>query len=201
MFEKIWDKFLTIFGKIKIFKYPMFIIYEPNGYKVTGEETEKILNLIKDGDILVRGYYDYLDGKFIKGFFSHAGFYYENNIIIHAIAEGVQKDHIIDFCRCDYLAVLRFKPGLINDQDIKAAKEIAISLLGDEYDFDFSGNNNQYYCTEAVMKIWEKKLNITPTKVKELFGLIKRDIIFPDQLYNCDALDKILITSEVPIWK
>jgi len=198
MFEKLWDKFLTAFGKVKIFKYPMFIIYEPKGYLITGEESEKVYEIIKDGDILVRGYYDYLDGKFIKGFFSHAGFYWKDHIVIHAVAEGVQKDHIIDFCRCDYLAVLRFKSGLINEQDIEEAQKTAVSLLGDGYDFDFTPKKNQYYCTEAVMKIWEKKLSIAPTEIKELFGLIKRQIIFPDQLYNCASLYRVFISSEVP---
>ena len=67
MIKKIWKKLLTIFGDIKVYKYPFFLIYQPKGYRVTGYEIEKILNVIKPGDILVRGYYDYLDGKFIPG--------------------------------------------------------------------------------------------------------------------------------------
>ncbi len=197
MFKKIWCKFLTIFGDIKVFKFPMFIIYQPKGYRVTGKETENVLNVIQDGDILVRGYYDYLDGKIIKGFFSHAGFYYGEHKVIHAIAEGVVEEHIIDFCRCDYLAILRFLPEDITSEDIKIAQQNALEIVGYKYDFEFDGGDNELYCTQAVLRIWNHKLKVTPEKVTELFGLIKRNIVFPDQLYSCDKLKKIFITSKV----
>jgi hypothetical protein len=29
---KIWSKFLTMFGDIKIFKYPFWLIYDPGDY-------------------------------------------------------------------------------------------------------------------------------------------------------------------------
>ena len=195
MIKKIWRKFLTVFGDIKIFKFPMFIVYQPKGYRVMGAEIEKILNIVKEGDILVRGYYDYLDGKFIDGFFSHAGFYYGENKVIHAIAEGVVEGHLIDFCKCDYLAIIRFYPENINEEDIKLAKEKALSIIGYAYDFEFDGGENELYCTKAVLEIWKHKsdiLNIVPIK-----SMFNRYVIFPDQLYNCNSLDKIFKTSNV----
>lgn len=35
---KLWSKFLTMFGNIKIFKWPMFFIYDPSEYEITGEK-------------------------------------------------------------------------------------------------------------------------------------------------------------------
>lgn len=67
--------FLRVFGDIKIFKTPMFILYDPGSYKVKGENMREVIGLIEPGDMLVRGYDNYLDGYFIPGYFSHAGLY------------------------------------------------------------------------------------------------------------------------------
>ena len=121
---KLWSKFLTHFGEIKIFKYPMFIVYDPKVFSITGNDILDILKLIKPGDIILRGYDMYLDGKFIPnktGYsindstknigknFSHGGIYIGNNTIIHAIAEGVSEINIIDYVQCDRIAIFRPK--------------------------------------------------------------------------------------------
>lgn len=38
LIRKIWVGFLEIFGNIKIFKYPMFIVYDPEYFKMNGEK-------------------------------------------------------------------------------------------------------------------------------------------------------------------
>ena len=94
---KIWSKFLTMFGNIKVFKWPFWIVYDPDDYQVTGQNVLDILNILKPGDIVIRGYNKYLDGKMIPNFknniigigFSHGAIYIGNNIIVHAVAEGV----------------------------------------------------------------------------------------------------------------
>jgi hypothetical protein len=124
------DKFLTFFGDIKVFPFPMFCIYDPGGYRVRGEDIRNLISRVKPGDILVRGFRNYLDGYFIPGYFSHAGLYLGRveekdkelvtrpegkklfrpgaQMVVHALAEGVLMEDLIQFCRCDYLAVLRF---------------------------------------------------------------------------------------------
>jgi len=105
------------------------MIYDPGSYLVKGEEIREVIEKIKPGDILVRGYKNYLDGYFIPGFFSHAGFYageitdqhavfIDNTLgkahfktgtqmVIHSMAEGVFMEDIINFCKCDYMVILR----------------------------------------------------------------------------------------------
>ena len=97
---KIWSKFLTFFGDIKIFKYPMWFVYDPDAYEVTGDKVLEIMEIIKPGDIILRGYNHYADGKFIpdKLKFSHGAIYVGDNTIIHAIAEGVSTTNIVEFC-------------------------------------------------------------------------------------------------------
>jgi hypothetical protein len=178
---KLHERILTIIGDIKVFKWPCFFIYQTNGYKVRGESITNIIHEIEPGDILLRGYDDYLDGKFIPGIFSHAGFYAGNRYIIHSLAEGVCKEHIFDFCRCDRIALLRIKD--ITDEDFALASSKAHSFLGTAYDFDFKKNNGKLYCSELVAKIWEHKITLIPQKIK-MFGLIHKEIILPDDFMN-----------------
>ena len=43
---KIWSKFLTMFGNIKVFKWPLWIVYDPDDFEVTGEKTAQMLKLL-----------------------------------------------------------------------------------------------------------------------------------------------------------
>ena len=62
---KLWSKFLTVFGNVKVFKWPFFIVYDPSSFSVSGEYILEILRRLKPGDILLRGYDMYLDSYFI----------------------------------------------------------------------------------------------------------------------------------------
>jgi len=97
-YEK-WAKLLTVIGDIKVFKWPFWMVYDPKCFEVTGDEVMKILKLLKPGDIILRGYNWYLDGKFIpdKLKFSHGALYVGNGKIIHAIAEGVSETNVVEF--------------------------------------------------------------------------------------------------------
>jgi hypothetical protein len=125
---RLRDRLLTVLGDIKVFRWPLFVIYDPGAYRVRGRDARQVIDLVRPGDVLLRGYDAYLDGKLIPGLFSHAGLYLGEvggadlplvpedargglvtgaQIIIHAVAEGVRLDDVLDFCRCDRLAILR----------------------------------------------------------------------------------------------
>ncbi|HEX8709925.1 MAG TPA: YiiX/YebB-like N1pC/P60 family cysteine hydrolase [Pyrinomonadaceae bacterium] len=134
------ERFLTVFGDLKVFRWPLFFLYDPGSYLVKGEDMRQVLELIQPGDVLVRGYVNYLDGYFIPGYFSHAGLYLGEvdrdklgdgwtdeyaplekvkaecksgkQMVIHAMAEGVFMEDLLNFCRCDYMAILRFPEQL-----------------------------------------------------------------------------------------
>lgn len=98
---KMWSKFLTAFGDIKIFRWPFWLVYDPDDFMVTGDKVLEIMDILKPGDIILRGYNRYLDGKFINVFgistdksaiggdWSHGALYVGDRKIIHAVAEGV----------------------------------------------------------------------------------------------------------------
>lgn len=203
--ELIRNKFLKIFGDIKIYKYPLFVLYDPNSYKVSGDEVRHIINTIQPGDILIRGYKNYLDGYFIPGFFSHAGVYlgatpaqddwpevalksYKQGeqITIHSMAEGVFMEDILNFCKCDYLLILRrnttTEPNYNPNTDFSPIFNKAIKSVGKPYDFTFDFSRyHTMSCTEFVYSAFEDIMPTYSVKIKKRRALItKREMIIPD---------------------
>ena len=129
IFRWFTNGFLKIFGDIKIFPFPLFLLYSPKGYRVKGEDVRQVIHEVQPGDILIRGYINYLDGYFIPGYFSHAGLYLGEvteddrmhlrsekghdyfrtgkQMVAHAMAEGVFMEDVLNFCRCDHMIILR----------------------------------------------------------------------------------------------
>ena len=173
---------LYVLGRIKVYKWPMFVVYDPNGYDVRAAGIRKAMSLVRKGDILVRRYKNYLDGYFIPGRFTHSGVYVGEGIIIHAMSDGVQKIDIIDFLRCDGFAILRpvGKEGRsVGDLADKAAR-IAASYLGNGYDFDFEIEDQEdggkprerVYCHELTRKCYPD-LDIPLVRPSLWNGMIK----------------------------
>ena len=144
---KYWVKLLTIIGDIKIYKTPMFVLYNPEeyDYKIRGNQIRAIEELIKPGDVLLRHYDHFLDSWLIPGYYSHSAIYIGEGKIIHAIAEGVREIDLIDFCQCDGICILRPESG--QEKAIKLAK----CFLGCCYDFRFnSDDSSEFYCHELT---------------------------------------------------
>ena len=43
---EIWSKFLTTFGNVKVFSWPMFLVYDPDDYAVSGKQVLDIIDVI-----------------------------------------------------------------------------------------------------------------------------------------------------------
>ena len=174
--------FLYILGRIKIYRWPMFIVYDPKGYDVKAIGIRTAMSLVEKGDIIVRRYNNFLDGYFIPGRFTHSGVYVGDGIIIHAMSDGVQKIDILDFLRCDGFAILRAKKNVGRDmREIRAkAIDIAHSYLGNEYDYDFEIEERRkegkptekVYCHELTRKCFPD-LDIPLVKPSLWHGMIR----------------------------
>src|SRR5574344_499310 len=187
---KIWSKFLSIFGDIKVFKWPLFCIYDPDDYQVGGHEVIDIMKILKPCDIILRGYRHYLDGKFINifgidtsktafgGDWSHGALYIGNNKVIHAIAEGVSETNVVDFTRCDRIAI--FRASKYQTKAIQCAKKFLKENV--PYDFSFENGASSLYCFELAALSYSK-LNIPKFDVNKLFGLIKKEQVFLAQSF------------------
>lgn len=42
----LWSKFLTAFGDLKIFSYPMFFVFDPDDFQVTGQDVLDIMSIL-----------------------------------------------------------------------------------------------------------------------------------------------------------
>jgi predicted nuclease of restriction endonuclease-like RecB superfamily len=105
------------------------------------------------------------------------------NLISHAVAEGITIEDILDFCRTDHICILRFKD---NDPSIifEILKRANIILKEDaenniEYDYMFESGNDSYYCTEYINTCY---CEIFANDFINSFG---KNILLPDNmLYN-----------------
>jgi hypothetical protein len=161
---------LTIFGDIKIFKWPLFVIYQPTSFRIKGSDTRKIMTNIQPGDVVMRGYDDYLDGYFIpkgESGCSHSGLYIGENKIVHSIAEGSSLIDIIDFCRCDKIIILRPDSG--QEWAIEHAKKCADANV--PYDFNFAPGPGKYYCHEFTASCYPNlQIDILSRRILKLFS-------------------------------
>lgn len=170
-FYKLWAKFITAFGNIKVFKFPMFMVYDPTFFLMDGKHIKQALDILEPGDVIMRGYNCYLDGMFIDDPFkySHGGLYIGNDTVIHAVAEGVSEIDAIEFMECDRICI--YRPKKYKREAISKAKK----LLAEDtpYDFSFRMGNSAVYCFELCAECY-KKLEIKTFTVKKLFGLLRR---------------------------
>lgn len=184
---KLWSKFLTAFGNIKIFRFPLWLIYDPDDFGVTGEKTAQLLRMLQPGDVLLRGYVHYLDGMFIPGDYSHGAIYVGDGKIIHAVAEGVSYIDAIEFLRCDRIAVLRPAKGV--KKAIRYAKKCVDNHV--PYDFKYKNGFSQLYCFELVGYAYSG-LNIQKKDVKTFFGLLRRkNVYLADSFFESKDFEKI----------
>lgn len=169
---RLWSRFLTIFGNIRVFKWPLWIVYDPTCFKVTGEYAQKIQEIIQPGDVILRGYDQFLDSYFINGDYSHAGIYIGNGQVIHAVSPNVSKIHILDFIACDRIAVCR--PVKYSRKAIKRAKDFLNSKV--PYDFGFKSKDiNALYCFELAAECY-RELDIPLFNISKFLGLIKKTV-------------------------
>jgi hypothetical protein len=146
------DSFIKCIGDIKVFGWPLFLLYDPGSYLVKGGDMRTLIHALRPGDILVRGYKNYLDGYLIPGYFSHVGLYLGEvkiediqyvdprgtatfkageQMVIHSMAEGVFMEDVLSFCFCDYMAVLRFPVTFFKEKDT-VLPEFLMSVFTDE---------------------------------------------------------------------
>ncbi|NVO06697.1 MAG: hypothetical protein HXX19_12560 [Rhodoferax sp.] len=163
------------------------------------------------------------DKGFQPGWFTHAALYmgavgaedrshvpaaFRNNpayfqegpqMLVHAMAKGVHCQDLLTFCRSDYLAVLRIKPGLAQvdlGQAIHNARIAALKKIGDSYDFNasdttrfhrFSCSELVYYCLHSIHDALQLKPllhAIYPlSPLNRTLTIFKRVTIIPDDFY------------------
>lgn len=150
---KVKSGFIAWFGNITFYKHPMFILFGHGAYKINGKDQRGILNVIQPGDVLLRRYDHYISGLMIPGYFTHAAIYVGENNVIHMLGEGICKEDILTFMRCDNIAVLRYTDKTKVDDAINIAYTQLEKGVEYDYDFDFK-DADKLSCTELVHHVF-----------------------------------------------
>ena len=190
-FKKLTNGFIKVFGDIKVFKWPFFLVYDPGSYLVKGYEMREVLDVLQPGDILLRGYNNYLDGYFIPGYFSHVGlyvgevrpedealvtipegkdlFYTGKQMVVHAMAEGVFVQDVLDFCRADRMLIVRF-PETFESTEKLLEKDVPYSSFTELEKEQFAKLNNDHKIRFAEVFPLVFKLALSQVGKKYDFG-------------------------------
>ena len=191
----LYVKFVKTLSDIQVYKFPLFFIYNPHEYLFNGKDYATLQSIIEPGDIVLRMYKHHLIQGIIPGFYSHASIYIGNNTIIHSVGEGVCSIDLFDYCKCDGIALIR--PNT-SKQVKSSAIDYCKAQLGKKYDFFFNFCDEETYsCTELVYWAYENKINTKPKIYKKLFGLLKKEIIEPDDFIQDKHCDLIWESSSV----
>ena len=167
-FIRLRDFLFTMAGDISYEgkEHPAWIMYKPVGYKLKGKDLWEGMEYFwkgkaQIGDILLRRFDRYLDSYFIPGVWKHAGVYvgFDEEVggptVIHALSEGIIKEHVSLFMRTDYLCIMR--PVKIEEEVRKEIIKEAYKQLEKPYDFSFTySDHSEFYCTELIGYLYEK---------------------------------------------
>ena len=124
------------------------ILFGDSHYSIKGPDQREIINMLEPGDMLLRTYNNYLGSMLTKGYWSHAAMFVGGNDVIHMLGDGITKEDILTFTRCDDVAILRSRDISL----IPIAIEKANGFLdtGIDYDYNFDKKPDKFYCTEFV---------------------------------------------------
>ena len=185
---KIPQFLIEFTGDLYIHKYPLWFVYKPHMHLVKGFEIRQILNRLEPGDILIRSFKGYLDEMFIPGEWSHAGLYVGDNTAIHIMGEGIIQEDILDFFRCDSIAIMRLKDRQDKNNILKRAIKLAWKFVDENttYDFDFTQGNSKLYCSELVDSCYD---GLFKNDYKQI---LDRKILSPNDVYMSDNVINII---------
>ena len=180
---KIKSAFLKWFSDIQLFRVPLWFIFGKTSYNINGVDSRNILNVLQPGDVLLRRYDHYVAGLFIPGYFTHVSIYVGDDNVIHMLGDGICKEDILTFLRCDDILVLRHSDPRKSETAIKKAFEFLLEKIPYDYDFNFQ-LQNRFSCTELVDNCYDH-FEFNSKKMDK--------IISPDDFLNVNQL--------VTIWK
>ena len=182
---------LEFTGNTYLCKQPMFFHYKPAHHKVNGKEVRMILEAIQPGDILLRRYDGYLNSILTTlssgSFWGHAAIAISGDTVVHAVSQGVIYEDILEFSRCDSLAVLSVK-GITPTQRHDAVN-IACQFVGQkwEYDYRFERGNGKLYCTEVADSCHNGIF------YDEFSMEMGNFLLTPDNIFNSEHVEKVLV--------
>jgi hypothetical protein len=178
-------------GDIYLHKYFPYVIWKPPHHKIKGQEIREILNVLEPGDILLRRFDGYLNTKFTPGFWGHAAVYACDNIVIHAVKEGVVQEDILEFTQCDSIAVLRYtgkdKLDYILNINLALYNAFKLNIEKRQYDYDMLMGDDKVYCTEFDDTVYGGMFE------EQYETILGNRVLTPDGIFSSNKLEKVLV--------
>lgn len=144
----------------------------------------EILDVIKEGDVLVSREGMRPTNVIVPGFWTHAAIYVGNREVSEATDIGC---HLLDIDQFlytkDHVAVLR--PIFSTDYQKLNSCSVARSLTGRIYDYKFKFGNEAFYCAELVYHSISESMPNCPFTLRETLGELT---VKPQDFF--DAKDK-----------
>ena len=166
-----------------IFSIRRIIVFRREN-NLTKNDKAEVSKIMKKGDVILVGGLRRFSHFFIGDRFTHSLICEGNKKLIHVVADGVEEVGLDDiFIEYDTMIVLR--PNMDKNIINKAVK-YAKAQLGKPYDFEFTKDDNKFYCAELVQKSF---LN-AGYKIK-----YRRKIIYPIDLIEDKFVVKFVSES------
>ena len=148
---------------------------------MTAEFVDKAFASVMPGDVLVTRIEGNLANHLIPGFYTHAAMYLGKNLVIESTGEGVKTKHLAKFLfDKDRVAILR--PLFADPTQMAHACDVAKGLEGDPYDYDFTGDNRAWYCSEIIWYSYDQAVKpaVSPFTRRETWGV---ETVVPQDFY------------------
>ena len=154
-----------------------------------------------------------------KSKYTHVGIVFVENGIVyvyHAI-EPVTKSTFKDFLKLSadnkFVAMRLKDQTILNTIASEKMRQMAISILNKHYDIYFDWNDNEWYCSEFVWKLYNRNYNVeigaprqlksfdlsskeVQTIMKKRYGTAipyKEPMIYPEDMFNSSLLEEVKI--------
>lgn len=161
---------------------------------ITSKDYRECKSVMKNGMILVTNTRGELTSAIIPGFFSHVGQLISVNDVIEATGSGVRKTDLIDFLLSRDYAVL-LKPKWLSESQMEEAARIAESLEGTGYDYEFSADSTQFYCSELAVYSYKQ---VDPNSPLELRNRMGQMTFIPEDFWRAaDKFDIVWMSNSL----
>jgi uncharacterized protein YycO len=135
------------------------------------------MSLIRDGDIILTYEKQRFTSFFIKGKYKHASIVSAKMSVVEAVGEGVRESDLEEFLfLMDKVCIIR--PEFYNHTINYFASCNALNFIGRKYDYTFSADNNEIYCSELVFLCYNKEVPsfLKEYEKKEILPQLYRDL-------------------------
>lgn len=149
--------------------------------KMSESDYQAIARIISPADVILCRK-DYMPSNIIiPGFFKHVGLYAGPGVgVVEARGNGVVATPLKDLIlRYDHVAVVRCDN--INDLEKIKVVNAGVECIGEDYDFYFCPQNDDYYCAELVWECYNRVLDNFDFKRRFVLGVAT---VIPQDFYD-----------------